>query len=731
MATARKSTQSSEDASRYLLDLASEGLIVADSRGRIEFANRAFREACGCEPEGLMLFELAAGSERTHVKATLERYLAGAERSLQLKLQLATSTNAVELSLERRENSERLYGRAGIVTQHTAQDASQSAVATLSERKLRVLNESERFLFAVSELDSAKFLDVNRAFERIYGIRAQDALGKTAVELGLLSAADQAAHAALLHKEGTREIDALELRAPDGRDLKLRMHTSKVGDCEPALCVSIATDVTDYIAAEERAHETDQRFRAVFENMNDSMFFADAQGRFFDVNSAACKHLGYSREELLQMSVRDIAPAPNTTMSQLFAAFEDRTQVRFESVHRSKDGTLVPVELTLCKIPFHGVFAVAGMARDLTEQRRIEAEVREAHNRMQAILQTLPDLLFEIDEGGVIRDFHSSRTDLLTVPVAKFLGNKLYDFTTPEIAGVIMRSVHEAIDQGLSTGTQYQVRGQRWFELSAARRSVIAGQPARAVALARDITERKEHEQELLRSNEELSRFTYTVSHDLKSPLVTIRSFAGMLRKDLVKGDAERVERDLHFIEKAASRMHQLLEDLLQLSRIGRKPTEPERLSLQELAREACELVAGHIDQNGAVVEVTPTPLWMVGERTRLLEVFQNIIDNAIKFAKPNEPARIQIGVEPSEPGEPPVVCVRDHGIGIDPRFKHRLFGLFEKLQPDASGTGIGLALIKRIIDVHGGRVWIDSDGIGAGTSLRFTLPTMTTEDAA
>lgn len=732
MATLRQSSQISGHASSHLLDLTSEGLIVVDSRARIEFANRAFREACGCEPVGLMLFELVAAAARPELRASLERFFAGAERSLQLKLQLVTSTNALELQLERREGErEHVYGRARVVTHRIALDAPESAVGMLLERKLRVLNESERFLFAVSELDSARFLDVNRAFERIYGIRAQDAVGRTAVELGLLSEEDQARHAALLHQAGTRELNALNLQAPDGRALKLLMHTSKVGDFEPALAVSIATDVTDYVAAQERAQETDQRCRVLFENLNDGMFFADAQGRFFDVNGAACKQLGYTREELLRMSVRDIAPTPSKTMRELFAAFENSSQVRYESVHRTKDGQLVPVELTLCKIPFQGAFAVAGIARDLTEQRRIEAEIREAHTRMQAILQTLPDLLFEIDEDGVIRDFHSSRTDLLTVPVERFLGNKIGDFTTPEISFAIMRSIHEAIEHGLSTGTQYQVRGQRWFELSAARRLVSHGQRACAVALARDITERKEHEQELLRSNEELSRFTYTVSHDLKSPLVTIRSFAGMLRKDLVKGDSERVERDLHFIEKAAARMHQLLEDLLQLSRVGRKTNAPERMSLQELVRDTCELVAGQITQNGAAIEVTSTPLWLHGDRTRMLEVFQNIIDNAIKFAKPNEPARIRITVEHGAVGEPPVVCVRDYGIGIDARFKHRLFGLFEKLQPDASGTGIGLALIKRILEVHGGRVWIDSDGIGAGTSLRFTLPSMTLGDVA
>jgi PAS domain S-box-containing protein len=728
MATGRLSSKGFERASKQLLDLTSEGLIVVDSQGRIEFANRAFREACGGEPVGLAIHELVAAAARPNVKASLDRILSGEQRSLQLRLQLAATTNALELQLERTGADDKVYGRARVVTHRSLLDAPVGMQGSLLEQKLRVLQDSERFLIVVSELDSSRLLDVNRGFERVYNVRAEDVIGKTAVEMGLLSADAQAGHAALLHSAGTRELNALDVRAPDGRTVKLLMHTAKVGDVEPALAVSIATDVTDYIVADERAKETDQRCRALFETLNDAMIFCDASGRLFDVNTAACKHFGYTREELLQMSILDIAPNPATTVDAVATELSRTSQVRFESVHRRKDGTLVPVELTICKIPYHGAFAVAGIARDLTEQRRIERQMRAGHHRLEAILQTLPDLLFEIDEDGMILDFHSSRTDLLTMPIAQFLGKKLSTLTTTEVSDIIMRSVHEALEHGLSSGAQYQVKTGRWFELSAARNAVSPGERRRAVALARDITERKHHEQELQRSNEELSRFTYTVSHDLKSPLVTIRSFAGMLRKDLAKGDSERVERDINFIEKAASRMHQLLEDLLQLSRVGRATSAPERLSLQELTQEACELVAGQIAQNGAIVEVTEERLWFTGEHTRMLEVFQNIIDNAIKFAKPGEPARVQVSIEHGTGSEPLVVCVRDHGIGIDPRFKHRLFGLFEKLQPEASGTGIGLALIKRIIDVHGGRVWIESDGIGAGAALRFTLPTMTTE---
>jgi PAS domain S-box-containing protein len=734
MASATQSSGDFEQISRELLDLTTEGLVVMDSRADIVFANRAFREACGCDPVGKPLTDLLPQSARAQVSASLESFVRGdaCRLQLQLQLQLATSTHALELSLERRPGEPTpLFGRAHVVTHHNLRDVPADSVGSLLMQKLRVLQESERFLFAVTELDTARFLDVNRGFERVYNLRAEDVLGKTAIELGIISADVQERHAAAVRSEGKRELDSLDVRRPDGRVVKLLMHIAQVADCQPPLAVSIATDVTDYVAAEERANESDQRCRAVFENLSDPMYFVDAQGRAFDVNSAACKMLGYTREEILQLGVKDIAPQSTVDIEWLLRNFKVNKQHRFESIHRAKDGTLHPVDVSLCAIPDRGTVAIAAIARDLTEQRRIELEIREAHNRMHAILQTLPDLLFEIEEDGVIRDFHSSRTDLLTMPVDAFLGKRVEDLTSAEVAGVIMRSVREAIEHGHSQGAQYQVRGERWFEMSAARRTVAPGQRACAVALARDITQRKHHEEELLRSNEELSRFTYTVSHDLKSPLVTIRSFASMLRKDLAKGDSERVERDLHFIEKAATRMHQLLDDLLQLSRVGRQKSVPERMSLQELARDACELVAGQIAQNDAQIEVTDVPLWLVAERTRMLEVFQNAIDNAIKFAKPNEPARIEISIERGTGAEAPIVCVRDHGIGIDPRFKHRLFGLFEKLQPEAAGTGIGLALIKRIMEVHGGRVWIESEGVDAGATLRFTMPSMTLEDAA
>jgi signal transduction histidine kinase len=236
----------------------------------------------------------------------------------------------------------------------------------------------------------------------------------------------------------------------------------------------------------------------------------------------------------------------------------------------------------------------------------------------------------------------------------------------------------------------------------------------------RDITERKLREQELRQRNEELARFTYTVSHDLKSPLVTIKAFLGYLAQDLAAHDEARVQKDMGYIRNAADKMSVLLDELLELSRIGRKANPPVEATLQEIAGEALALVAGRIAERGVQAQVTDAPVRLRGDRPRLVSVFQNLLDNAVKFMG-NQPApRIEIGAETA--GEEIVLYVRDNGLGIEPRHQARLFDLFEKLDPATAGTGMGLALVRRIVEVHGGKIWVESEGAGQGSTFKFTL---------
>ena len=235
---------------------------------------------------------------------------------------------------------------------------------------------------------------------------------------------------------------------------------------------------------------------------------------------------------------------------------------------------------------------------------------------------------------------------------------------------------------------------------------------------------RAEHERlidELERRNAELERFTYTVSHDLRSPLVTVRGFVDLLEKDAAAAEPERVADDLDRIRRATVTMEKLLRELLELSRIGRVMNPPERVSLDELVRQTVALLHGRLRAANVRVDVQPGLPSVHGDRTRLLEVLQNLIENAVKFRSGQGEPVVEVGSRPGPDG--PVVYVRDNGVGIDPRYHDRVFALFERLDPRVEGTGVGLALVKRIVEVHGGRVWVESEGAGKGATFCFTLP--------
>ena len=228
---------------------------------------------------------------------------------------------------------------------------------------------------------------------------------------------------------------------------------------------------------------------------------------------------------------------------------------------------------------------------------------------------------------------------------------------------------------------------------------------------------------ELENKNAELERFTYTASHDLKSPLITIRGFLGYLEKDAREGNFERLKKDIDRISVAAQKMQQLLDDLLELSRIGRIVNELEVLSFDSIVQDVLGLVEGQINESGVKIKVTPNMPDVYGDRVRLIEVVQNLVDNAVKFSKDQPDPQIVVGFR-IDNGEN-VFFVKDNGIGIEPQYHKKIFGLFDKLNQSSKGTGIGLALVKRIVEVHGGRIWVESEA-GKGSTFYFTLSNST-----
>lgn len=225
---------------------------------------------------------------------------------------------------------------------------------------------------------------------------------------------------------------------------------------------------------------------------------------------------------------------------------------------------------------------------------------------------------------------------------------------------------------------------------------------------------------ELEAKNSELERFTYTVSHDLKSPLITIQGFSGYLLKDMREGRIDRAEKDLEKISNAVQKMQHLLNDLLEMSRVGRIVNKPARFSMELPVREAIELLEGNITNTQAEIVWAGGFEEVLADKLRIREVWQNLIENAIKYRSADKTTVIKLGGERRQ--DEVVYYVEDNGRGIQPEFLDKIFGLFEKLDPSSEGTGIGLALVRRIIELHGGRIWAESQGAGLGTRFNFTL---------
>ena len=385
------------------------------------------------------------------------------------------------------------------------------------------------------------------------------------------------------------------------------------------------------------------------------------------------------------------------------------------------------------------VTRLVGVVMDITDRKRTEDALREGEERLRTVLQTMPVMVdaFDKEQNVIVWNRECERVTGYTAK--EVLGNpRAVEMLYPDenyrkwVLSTIRKEEGDFRNLEFTlTSKAGEPRTVLWSNLSSS--CPIAGWATWAVGL--DITARREATREreeliarLEAQNAELERFTYTVSHDLKSPLITIKGYIGLLSEDLHEMAAESVKSDLDRISSAAGKMGELLDDLLELSRIGRLAAPSEDVALGELAAEAILLLHGPLERKRVRVQVQPNLPAVYGERVRLLEVMQNLIDNAAKYMGDQPEPRIEIGAR--READEVVFYVADNGIGIDPQFQDKVFGLFDQLDAYSEGTGIGLALVKRIVEVHGGRIWIESEGAGLGSTFCFTIPLAARQEA-
>jgi PAS domain S-box-containing protein len=552
--------------------------------------------------------------------------------------------------------------------------------------------------------------------------------------------------------------DQYRFRRKDGRYAVVddRGYIARKADGSPVRMIGAMQDITERRQAEEKnqallttVQQEKTILSALISSITDEIWFADAQGRFTIANPAALREFGIDPDRMIEVeklakslevfrpdgSPRPVEEAPplRALSGEVVRSQEEivRTPINAELRYRQVSAT--PVKDYTGRI-----IGAVSVVRDITERKRAEEALRESEDRFRT--------LYENSTIGLYRTTPDGRIHLANPALIRMLGYSSFD-------DLSNRNLEKNGFEPSYPRTQFveiiekdgEVKG---LESSWKRKDgtiIFVRESARAIrdsqaktlyydGTVEDITERKraeealreserllrEDERALREQNDELIRFNYAVSHDLKSPLVTIQTFLGYLEQDVRKPDAAGVDKDLEYIRTASDKMSRLLNELLELSRVGRKMNPPVEAPLQAIVREALDLVAGRIAERGVKVKVTKKPILLCGDRPRLVEIFQNLVDNAVKFMGDEPAPLVEIGAEQAD--DEIVLFVRDNGIGIDQRHQSKLFGLFEKLDPGSEGTGIGLALVKRIVEVHGGKIWVESEGPGQGATFRFTL---------
>lgn len=376
---------------------------------------------------------------------------------------------------------------------------------------------------------------------------------------------------------------------------------------------------------------------------------------------------------------------------------------------------------------------IEGFIMDITREKEALHAVEFQSHFLGLIIDNIPFPLFYKDVNGIYGGCNKHFCDYLGLQKEQIIGHSVYDIFETKQAMLFDEKDRECMEKGDTQVYETQIQYPDGRTMDAFfYKSVfhsLENKPMGIIGVYFDITQRVEAErvikkqlEELARVNSELEKFSYTVSHDLRSPLVTIKGFLGLLKEDIEEENEEQINEDILRIENATDKMQYLLEDLLKLSRLGKVVEQNEEFSMTDLAKEAHELLFGLLKGKKCEVYIQPGMPVVVAGKSRIRELYQNLMENAVKFSLHQQNPVIKVFAR--KQNDEDVFCVQDNGIGIEPRYHEKIFGLFDKLDTNSPGTGLGLSLVKRIVETHNGRIWVESEGNNSGSIFCFTLNT-------
>jgi PAS domain S-box-containing protein len=637
----------------------------------------------------------------------------------------------------------------GVVQDITANKRAEVALRASEEKFATVFRDAPVWI-SISDLADGTYIDVSEESFRRSGFSREEVIGRPAHEVPWLTARARVRLVREIQKHG--RVVGLEVtyRTKDGGVLHglLNGELTRIGG---RVCLlTAATDITERKRVEAALQALSSRQEAILAAVPDMIMELDIREVYTWANPAGLAFFGADIVGRNAASYSAGEQPPCCFVKPLLDGRQDKFYVQWWQRRHDGEGRLVAWWCQALRDGDGNVVGALASGRDITEIRRAEEALRESEGKYRTLVERANEAI-SIAQDGAFVFVNQRMSDLLGVPAEALAGKSFIELVSPEDRELVMTNYRKRIaGEAVKDAYDFRVIGAggklHWIFLSAAAIQ-WKGRPA-TLSLLTDITERKQAEEArealaraLERKNRELENLVFATSHDLRSPLLNIQGFSQRIAtacQDLAKfAVAETLSADdraalsviitqqmpksLGFILTSVEKMDRLINGLLRLSRLGRAGLCPEPLDVNAMLREIVGAMAFAIEAAGAIVEIGAVPACH-GDSGQINQIFTNLLDNALKYRDPARPLRVSITGR--EDGGRAIYCMADNGVGIAAEHLEKIWELFFRAHPDgpAGGDGLGLSLVHRIVERHGGEILVEST-LGEGSRFFVTLP--------